>query len=387
MEEDEKQRRQGHPLLRGGGARKEPYTHGFSATQMMALTAVCGALVPSLPPDGHHLAADKAVRDFFLASAADPPVPDEVAQLMSAMCLREALTLVRTVLWLLGTRLGTLALCGARCLSWSSPFVQRFAEMPVDRREDALRRWSRETMLPPLRLFFLLVKVFCLYVFYSWTNDNSENPHWRAIGYSPPTDEPTEQEDQANTKRPLDDGVVETIHQTDASLPTSLAEKGLAVTEDAARNVCRIECDVVIVGSGCGGGVAAAVLAGAGHKVVVIEKGSYFTARDYTSIEGPSMSQLYEYGGFSKSENWSLCCTAHQMGSCRMGATAGDGAVDARGESWEAERLYVCDGSVLPSAVGVNPMITIQSVAYCLATGIAEQLKRGPSSGRNHSTD
>lgn len=80
MEEDKKQRRrQGHPLLRGGGARKEPYTHGFSATQMMALTAVCGVLVPSLPPDAHHLAADKAVRDFFLASAADPPVPDEVS--------------------------------------------------------------------------------------------------------------------------------------------------------------------------------------------------------------------------------------------------------------------------------------------------------------------
>jgi long-chain-alcohol oxidase len=52
--------------------------HGFSATQMLALTAACGALVPSLPPDGDHPADSKAVRDFFLASAADLPILDEV---------------------------------------------------------------------------------------------------------------------------------------------------------------------------------------------------------------------------------------------------------------------------------------------------------------------
>uniref|UniRef100_M8BV50 Glucose-methanol-choline oxidoreductase C-terminal domain-containing protein n=1 Tax=Aegilops tauschii TaxID=37682 RepID=M8BV50_AEGTA len=299
MEEDKKQRRrQGHPLLRGGGARKEPYTHGFSATQMMALTAVCGVLVPSLPPDAHHLAADKAVRDFFLASAADPPVPDE-----------------------------------------------RFAEIPVDRREDALRRWSRETMLPPLRLFFLLVKVFCLYVFYSWTDENSENPHWRAIGYSPATDEAPEQEEQANTKRPLDDGVVETIHHTDASLPIRLAEKGLAGTEDAARNLCTVERESQ--GEGLRRALRILVAAGA------TEVGTHRSDGQRLSCKGATDEEVEEFL---------------------------DGVTGA-------ERLYVCDGSVLPSAVGVNPMITIQSVAYCLATGIAEQLKRDPSSGRNHSTD
>ncbi|KAJ1280030.1 hypothetical protein BS78_04G201100 [Paspalum vaginatum] len=326
----------GHPLLRG--ARRERYTHGFSASQMAALTALCGALVPSLPPDdrrpheddedgggrcggGDHKAGVE-VEEFLLASAADPPVPDEVAELMSRMCLPEALVLVRAVLWLLATRLGSLALCGAPCLSWRPPFVRRFSELPLEQREAALRRWSRQTLLPPLRMFFLITKVFCLYVFYSWTDENSENPHWRAIGYRPPLadDEPAAAEAERPEKRPLDDGVVETVFETtDASLRASLAHKGLKVTADAARNACVVECDVAIVGSGCGGGVAAAVLAGAGHKVVVIEKGSYFTARDYTAVEAPSMSQLYEGGGFVSTLSGSALLLA---GSTVGGGTA-----------------------------------------------------------------
>ncbi|CAN6232501.1 unnamed protein product [Urochloa humidicola] len=314
----ERKQQRGHPLLRGGGGarkEKERYTHGFSASQMAALTALCGALVPSLPPpdtrndDGGHGRepdSDKVLEEFLLASGADAPVPDEVAELMSRRCLPEALALVRTVLWLLGTRLGSLALCGwAACLSRRFPFVRRFAELPVEERERAMRWWSRQTMFPPLRMFFLITKVFCLYVFYSWTDENSDNPHWRAIGYSPPLadEEPPVAAAEAEAerppeKRPLDDGVVETTNETDASLAASLAAKGLTVTDDAARNVCRVDCDVAIVGSGCGGGVSAAVLAAAGYKVVVIEKGNYFTARDYTSIEAPSMSNLYEGGGF-----------------------------------------------------------------------------------------
>lgn len=68
--------------------------------------------------------------------------------------------------------------------------------------------------------------------------------------------------------------------------------------------------------------------------------------------------------------------SAHQLGSCRMGATPASSAVDPSGEMWEAEGLFVGDGSVLPTSSGVNPMVTIQSIAYCTADSIALYLKK-----------
>ncbi len=58
-----------------------------------------------------------------------------------------------------------------------------------------------------------------------------------------------------------------------------------------------LEADVVVVGSGAGGGVIAGELAVAGHKVIVIEMGGYFDESDFLGLELTAYQQLFLNGG------------------------------------------------------------------------------------------
>ncbi|CAG8486231.1 14027_t:CDS:2 [Dentiscutata erythropus] len=53
-----------------------------------------------------------------------------------------------------------------------------------------------------------------------------------------------------------------------------------------------------------------------------------------------------------------------------MGIDPKTSVVNPKGKVWEVDNLYVADASVLPTSVGVNPMITICSVAYSIANFI-----------------
>ena len=66
--------------------------------------------------------------------------------------------------------------------------------------------------------------------------------------------------------------------------------------------------------------------------------------------------------------------TAHPLGGVRMTErTDGLGLVDGFGESLRNRNLFVVDGAMLPSALGVNPSLTIAAVAE----SIADRLIRG----------
>jgi choline dehydrogenase-like flavoprotein len=58
-----------------------------------------------------------------------------------------------------------------------------------------------------------------------------------------------------------------------------------------------LDCDVVVIGTGAGGGTAAEILALAGLRVVMLEEGAYKTAKDFTLRESDASTELYFDGG------------------------------------------------------------------------------------------
>ncbi len=70
------------------------------------------------------------------------------------------------------------------------------------------------------------------------------------------------------------------------------------------------------------------------------------------------------------------CSSQHPLGSCRMGKTREHSVVDTYGKVWDTRELYVADGSIVPTSLGVNPQLTIMT----LATRIAWHLRETPYS-------
>jgi cholesterol oxidase len=60
--------------------------------------------------------------------------------------------------------------------------------------------------------------------------------------------------------------------------------------------------------------------------------------------------------------------TAHILGGCCIGASPELGVIDARHEVFGHPGLYVCDGSVIPGNLAVNPSLTITAMAERFAS-------------------
>lgn len=89
-------------------------------------------------------------------------------------------------------------------------------------------------------------------------------------------------------------------------------------TEGVSRDTT-IDCDVVVIGSGAGGGTAAAVLTAAGLDVTVLERGGYNNESDFTHLESDAYRSMYLDGGLGSTSDGGVLMLA--------GSTLGGGTV------------------------------------------------------------
>ena len=162
-----------------------------------------------------------------------------------------------------------------------------FAALPQDQREQALLAWcdSEDVMQ---RAAFQALRKLTMVMYYSipWQGDGP-NPVDEVIGYPGPHGK-------------LKDAPPKTI-------------KPLEISEDT-----ELDCDVVVVGSGAGGGTAAGVLAKAGLDVVVVEAGDYFSEEDFDGAELDGYVRMYLGGGGIPTPDQSIGLLA---GFCLGGGT------------------------------------------------------------------
>jgi choline dehydrogenase-like flavoprotein len=67
------------------------------------------------------------------------------------------------------------------------------------------------------------------------------------------------------------------------------------------------------------------------------------------------------------------CASQHPLGTCRMGISPADSVVDPSGKTWELDELYVADGSIVPTSLGVNPQLSIMTLATRIAWKLRDQ--------------
>jgi long-chain-alcohol oxidase len=222
-----------------------------------ALDAICDTFAPG--GDGLPSATELRVPEALLALVGRNPRAAERRQ-------------VGQLLGLWDSRL----LCAVAGGGWG-----RFTGLSQAERERVLLSWA-DSRVPQRRAAFQALRKGTLLAYYGGGGpDGGPNPVWEAIGYPGPLGSP---------ENPPPPGI-----------------EPVEVNGDTT-----VDCDVVVVGSGAGGGTAAAVLAQAGLDVVILEAGRYFTERDFDGAELSGFDRLYLNGGGMASADGSIGLLAAQ---------------------------------------------------------------------------
>ena len=231
-------------------------------------------------------------RRRVLAAVCDTILPATDAGTDSAERLTHTLERVEQLIASLsdpGDRLRLLALLSALDSTLANVFLSgkfgSFATMDRNSRQALLKTWAH-SRFGVRRAGFQALKRLANVAYYCWPQANGTHSAWVAAGYPGPLPQPG---------------------------TTFESLQALSIDADTT-----LDCDVVIVGSGAGGGVVAGVLAAAGLGVIVLEKGANLRSSDMTQIEGEMLGASYLEGGLLMTQSGSMPILA---GSCVGGGT------------------------------------------------------------------
>lgn len=216
--------------------------------EKQTLTILCDTLIPTLQPENGDNEA------LFRLAASDLGVPELVEDMLARVTNEDERKQIKMLLK--GLENGFVN--GVIARQWCP-----ISEMPLEAREQVMYKLATSP-LEQGRTAFLTIKRLTTFIFYSLVTDDQHNPTWESIGYRPP-------------------------HKAD---PTPRPITPLEITEGGI-----METDVLVIGSGAGGGVVAGELATAGYDVMVVEKGNYYTESDFDGVESRSMETMYEKYG------------------------------------------------------------------------------------------
>ncbi|AWM34306.1 GMC family oxidoreductase [Hymenobacter nivis] len=83
------------------------------------------------------------------------------------------------------------------------------------------------------------------------------------------------------------------------------------------------------------------------------------------------MRNIWEAAGAT--DIWAFNRYAHVIGTARMGLSGDDAVVDRDGRAFEVPNLYISDNSTFPSALSVNPALTIMALSLRTADKFLER--------------
>jgi len=192
--------------------------------------------------------------------------------------------------------------------------LSRFASLSLAQQTRCFASWG-ESALPALRSAHQAIRQLVMVVHYSHPAVTA------AIGYDGPLHLRSPRGDWEGPL-PGTPSAHEPVARGRKELPGLIAPdptpQGVVLAHTIERDVHR-SADVVVIGSGAGGAVTAALLAEAGFDVVVLEAGSYLTRSDFNEDEAQLTERLYADGALRSTTDGSVAML--------QGATVGGSTV------------------------------------------------------------